>query len=195
MNPTRRFPPAPRDLPAPLCAVAWSEPLPAHYLMAGEMLVCDEPCAITTVLGSCVAVTMFHSRSGRAAICHGMLPHPPADTDTDTLQQPYRFLTLAIPAMIGCFRNTNPRGLEVKIFGGANVLQPMTESWQGSGVGQANVEEARAQLATANLRVTAADVGGDRGRKIIFNTLSGTVMMRRLSASPFCDAPLSAKVP
>ena len=55
---------------------------PAHTRLAplrlkpGELLICREPHEVTTVLGSCVSITMFNARLGLAAICHAMLPSP-----------------------------------------------------------------------------------------------------------------------
>ena len=48
--------------------------LPGHYLKPGEMHLAMEPTVISTLLGSCVSVTMFHPQRRIGAICHGLLP-------------------------------------------------------------------------------------------------------------------------
>lgn len=44
------------------------------YLKPGEVVVARKPVLVSTVLGSCVAVTMFSPDCGFGAICHAMLP-------------------------------------------------------------------------------------------------------------------------
>jgi len=49
-------------------------PMAQRHLQPGELLVTQEPQWVITLLGSCVAVTMFNARFRLAAICHGLLP-------------------------------------------------------------------------------------------------------------------------
>ncbi len=50
------------------------EKLPVYYLRPGELHIADHPGIVTTVLGSCVSVTMFSRRREVGAICHGLMP-------------------------------------------------------------------------------------------------------------------------
>jgi len=158
--------------------------LPQHQLNSGALVITDKPQWVVTVLGSCVAVTMFHRPSGWAAICHAMLPRPHQDlpariprTDRE------RYVSLVIPCMVQAFaeRQISPEDLEVKLFGGANILQVGGENQPNSGVGTANVVAAREWLETHRLRVLAENVGGLRGRKILFNTQTGDVLHKHLA--------------
>ena len=45
-----------------------------HYLKPGEMFMSREPSLITTVLGSCISITMHHKPTGLSIICHAVLP-------------------------------------------------------------------------------------------------------------------------
>ena len=79
--------------------------------------------------------------------------------------------------------------LEVKLFGGADVL---TAPKNGSGrptVGALNCRSALAVLAEEGIRPRASDLEGLRGRTVQFNTGTGEVLMRRLIPlhSPRCD--------
>ncbi|AJE02942.1 chemotaxis protein CheD [Geobacter pickeringii] len=146
--------------------------LAAVYLKPGELHFGAAPSAVTTVLGSCVSVTMFERASGTAAICHALLPEGDKD---DAL----RYVDTSIHRMLAMFsaRGVSPARLEVKLFGGADLL-----GTGGSriGVGRRNVEIARRVLSTSGLAVAAADVGGTRGRKLIFYTHTGEVLLKRL---------------
>lgn len=155
-------------------------------LKPGELFIGREPAEITTVLGSCVAVTLFHLRSGLAAICHAMLPCPHPCPDTDTLKvgdQPFKYVCYAIPEMAAAFRRAGVPAAEIaaKMFGGANVLGTRGESPSSQSVGPANVRLARRLLQQEGLTLKASNVGGQRGRKLVFNTLTGEVLHKHLA--------------
>jgi hypothetical protein len=44
------------------------------YLHPGQMCCCERPSRVETVLGSCVAVTMWNARLQIGCICHAVLP-------------------------------------------------------------------------------------------------------------------------
>lgn len=146
--------------------------LPLVYLKPGEIHFATIPTVVTTVLGSCVSVTMFDPAGGAAAICHALLPEGPrADL--------FRYVDSSIHHMLGMFSSHGVRQnqLEVKLFGGADMLGAGASR---IGVGRRNVEIARQVLADEGLEVSAADVGGTRGRKLFFHTHTGEVFMKRL---------------
>lgn len=158
-------------------------PIPQHHLNPGQLIFTRKPSWILTLLGSCVAVTMFNERLPLAGICHGMLPDPPHDAKSMQAEvEPYRYLSRAIPAMVKKFREAGVEGqeIEVKLFGGANVIQlggePMKERW----IGTANVDMARQLLQQSGLAIRAENVGGELGCKIIFNTQTGEVLHKFL---------------
>ena len=66
------------------------------------------------------------------------------------------------------------------MFGGANVIHmggdPHGDHW----IGSANVIMARQLLKSARFHIKAHNVGGTRGRKIVFNTQNGDVLHKRL---------------
>lgn len=145
------------------------------YLKPGEVLVTLKPVLVSTVLGSCVAVTMFSPSRGFGAICHAMLPENSGqDNDlryVDTaLQHIYHKI---VEYGIG-------RDLVVKLFGGAQVLNFAGRASDRQTVGDQNVAKAEAVLASLGLDVSARDTGGARGRKLFFCTRSGDVYLRRM---------------
>jgi chemotaxis protein CheD len=158
--------------------------LPEIQLNSGGLIVAEEPQWVVTVLGSCVAVTMFHSRSGLAAICHALLPQPRSDAPAHISRtERGRYVTLVVPAMVHQFieRRIKPADIEVKLFGGANILQVGGKGQHLQGVGSANVVAARQSLAGFQLKIIAENVGGLRGRKILFNTQTGEVLHKHLA--------------
>lgn len=157
--------------------------LPLVHLNPGDLIVTTDPQQVVTVLGSCVAVTMFAPRTGLAGICHAMLPRPKHRSLRHTPdEERFRYLSEVIPAMTARFRHKGivPSEIEVKLFGGGNVIR-MEEPMAGKGLGHVNVDVARELLEQETLVVRASNVGGNRGRKIIFNTETGEVLHKHLS--------------
>jgi chemotaxis protein CheD len=89
-----------------------------------------------------------------------------------------RYGNVAIPLLVdklkehGCQQSR----LVAKIFGGASMWQNHENTFS---VGDRNTSFARRFLAELKIPIQGADVGGDFGRKVIFETGSGVVLLRR----------------
>jgi chemotaxis protein CheD len=75
------------------------------------------------------------------------------------------------------FGSTKP-SLMAKLFGGSCVLEAFQN--KETHLGTKNVSVARKLLEDARIPVVAEDVGGQRGRKVIFQTDNGSAWVRRL---------------
>jgi chemotaxis protein CheD len=150
--------------------------LPRVHLNPGELLITGEPQVVVTVLGSCVAVTMFAPRHGLAAICHAMLAAPPPCAGVGD-RGSFRYVSHALPAMFEAYRHAGigVGEVEVKLFGGANAIRS-----SGVCVGAANLATARRLLDEARAIVRAENTGGPAGRKLIFHTGTGDVLHKHL---------------
>jgi chemotaxis protein CheD len=73
-----------------------------------------------------------------------------------------------------------PSRLRAKLFGGACVLEVLRAS---SALGARNVEVARERLSAEGIPVVAEDVGGDLGRKLIFEVQTGSAWVRAVDAN------------
>lgn len=158
--------------------------LPLVYLKPGEMFFGDEPTVVSTLLGSCVSVTMFHRKQRIGAICHCQLPinRNAHDNCPSQCMEGFRYVECAIRQMAKLFRDRKipPREIEVKVFGGADMFRPAKGSRRSKTVGVQNLEAAAKVLQEQRLRVFVSDVGGRRGRKIVFYTDTGEVLLKRL---------------
>ena len=144
------------------------------YLHGGQVTVASEPTAITTVLGSCVAVCLYDPVARLGGMNHFLLPH-----HVERERSP-RFGTVAVPALVDSLLQAGARrpGLKAKVFGGAAMWQA-TEGLLA--VGARNIELADAALQELAIPVIGKDVGGVQSRKIIYNTGDGSVLLRRHS--------------
>jgi chemotaxis protein CheD len=151
----------------------------AVYLHPAQMHVATAPCAIKTLLGSCVAVCLWDAEARVGGAVHYLLPrgrHSQGETG--------RYGTLAIPALIRavCALGGHPGSLRAKIFGGARVLQGLGPS-SGASLGDSNAAVAWELLAAEKVPVIGSDVGGDRGRRVLFHVEDGAAWVWRLHAS------------
>jgi chemotaxis protein CheD len=155
------------------------------HLSPGHLLMLRQGGVISTVLGSCVAVTMFHRPSSLASICHAMLAAPgPTEQLGGADERRYRFMELALPTMFDFYRRAAVplSTLEVKVFGGANVIRGAPEV-DTLGIGRANIAVARRLLAEEGIEISAENTGGRSGRKILFNASTGEVLHKFLNGA------------
>lgn len=149
--------------------------LPAVYLKPGEVYFSDKPTLVTTVLGSCIAVTMFYHRLNLGAICHGLLPK---GSCTDG----FKYVDCSIREMVQRYDTygINRSEIEVKLFGGSDMFD-ISERRDGClTVGNQNVSMAIQVVEKEHLRLLTSDIGGSQGRKIHFKTHTGEVFLKRL---------------
>ena len=148
-------------------------PTPAReYLAPGRLYASGEDVQVTTILGSCVAVCIWDAQAEVGGINHFLLPSgsPASPRFGD------RAVALLIERVLE--RGAQRGRLAAKVFGGACVLEAFRAD-QGS-LGARNVEIAREQLEAAAIPVVGEDVGGDRGRKVVFHVRTGAAWVRSI---------------
>lgn len=148
------------------------------YLKPGELFFGDEKTRLRTILGSCVAITMWHPVRRMGGMCHFMLPgggHP--DREGDGLSP--RFAEGALKSMIREARRFGTRELDYtfKLFGGGNMF-PGIAGRQQIPIGEANVQRARTLLDELGVRPVAEHTGGYGQRVLVMDVSSGVVWMR-----------------
>lgn len=156
------------DTPGATSAGAVERPL--IYVVAGEVRVEPAPAQLTTVVGSCVAVTLWCAEAGIGGINHYLLPR---STEGKRSAQ---YGDLAIAALVDAMISAGapPTRIVAKVFGGAVSGQ---YRWH---VGPENVLVAWEHLSRMKIPVAAADVGGRRGRRVTLDTQSGIAQIRYL---------------
>lgn len=151
--------------------------LPARataYLHPGQMVFCDQPTAVSTILGSCVSVCLYDERRGVAGVNHFLLPYW-----TGGAQAPGRFGAQAMHQLMAgvLARGGRTPDLRAKVFGGACVLDAFDHPGGGH-LGTRNVQVALEALQAERIPVLASDTGGRRGRKLLFTTDDGAALVR-----------------
>ena len=149
--------------------------MPNFFLKPGEILLTANPRTITTVLGSCVSVTLRDPASGLSAICHAVLPDSQAHPRSRRYPDSY-YVDAAVRRMLKEFasRGIGSSRLQISLLGGA------AQNGGRFAVGHGNIQSALKVLAEHNLSPNHIDVGGRQGRKVDFDTATGQVASRRL---------------
>lgn len=159
--------------------------LPDLNLQPGELYLARGPAILRTILGSCVGVTFWSKRLGAGALCHGVLPRCPAGgRGLSSPSDGHRYVDFSIHYLARQFDELGARRseLEVKVFGGSDVLPVDRTAGAKPTVGALNCAAALEVLAEEGFTVSASDIGGKRGRRIHFHTGTGEVLLHRLAA-------------
>lgn len=139
------------------------EPVVQDYLLEpGAIYLAIQPASISTVLGSSVAVCIFDRKRRVGSMNHFLHPQT-----VEPRQSTARFGNVATMAMIRMLvaDGSETRHLEAQIIGGAHNQEISQKN-----VGMENVRVARRVLARQKVRVLSEDVGGEKGRKVVFST-------------------------
>lgn len=155
------------------------------FLQPGDFYFGDAHTRIRTVLGSCVAITMWHPTLKVGGMCHYMLP---ADTRGGTRAPDSRYADGALALFMRELRDngTRPRDYQVKIFGGGRMFTSAHREGHAIGaldVARRNIDTGRALLKRHGFRIVAQHMGGDGHRNVIFDIGSGAVWMRHVGTT------------
>jgi chemotaxis protein CheD len=144
------------------------------YLQPGQLVASAEPTRVTTILGSCIAVCLWDPAIGVGGMNHYLMPFRTGDRDASD-----RFGSVAIPRLIERLMELGARQprLVAKVFGGACVIG---KAQRDDHLGLQNARLAFEVLSQAGIPVEAQDVGGNRGRKLIFHTDDGSAWLKLL---------------
>jgi chemotaxis protein CheD len=146
-----------------------------RFLQPGHLLICEAPTTITTILGSCVAVCMWDPTRGVGGMNHFMLPMTTAGTAAGP-----RFGAVAMEELVAKLRGLGARlpFLRARVYGGSCMFAHMNPA-AGNKVhlGTQNVNLALDFISRNGIELVDVQVGGSRGRKLLFQTDEGSVCL------------------
>ncbi len=131
---------------------------------------------ITTVLGSCVAVCIRDPDVDCAGMNHFLLPDPQETADQRLPSVELRYGSYSIERLINGILSRGGRRdrLEIKVFGGANVLRGTAN------IGHRNADFVEDYLRRERLPIAAQHLRGVKPRKIRYYTATGQTQMCEL---------------
>jgi chemotaxis protein CheD len=142
-----------------------------RFLQPGHLLVSAQPVAITTILGSCIAVCIWDPGKRVGGMNHFMLPMAATGASASP-----RFGNSAMEELVKRLRDAGGRlpFLRARVYGGACMFAGMQSA---DHLGRKNADVAMEFLRRSGIDVVEVEVGGNRGRKLIFNTDEGTACL------------------
>jgi chemotaxis protein CheD len=157
------------------------------FLGPGDTYFGDRTTRIRTLLGSCVAVTLWHPGALVGGMCHFVVPTRTDGVDRSgwavhQLEGHYgdeAFLILLSEIRAA---RTSPADYEVKMFGGGNQFGHLPG--QGLDVAARNVESGLALLRHHGLALTSMHLGGTGHRQVVLDVWNGDVWVRHVELSP-----------
>ncbi|MDR2351976.1 MAG: chemotaxis protein CheD [Deltaproteobacteria bacterium] len=142
-----------------------------YHLAPGSLCTCQSQAMISAVLGTCVAVCLHDRRLKIGGMNHFLFPK------SGFFGSPSKeYGDVAIPQLISKLLRMGSRleDLEAQIVGGA-----MIPGTRDNSTGGKNVNIARKILKKQGIPVVSEDVGGFKGRRLIFHTgTNETIVMK-----------------
>ena len=130
-----------------------------YLLQPGYLILPGEPTFVYMVLGSCVGVILYDKKGKKSACCHYVIPRTPQGAKPKLIHG-----TAAIVTLIRMLLDdgTQIPDLEAQVFGGSDL--------PGRTIGKDNIDVAMNILNKKGIHISSTDVGGDKGRKVIYNS-------------------------
>jgi len=144
-----------------------------RHLIQGEHLVVDDPdTVVTTILGSCVSACLRDPVMGIGGMNHFLLP---GRSETEGVQYGAYAMEVLINALLK--RGARRDRLEAKLFGGARMVQGLTD------IGAQNARFARTFLEHEGIAFLGGSLGGASARRLLYWPVSGVARQHRLAVA------------
>ena len=145
----------------------------------GDYVVVEGDTKTSTVgLGSCIGTVIYDQINKVSGMSHIMLP-----SMGDRQDRLGKYADTALPVLIdemikkGALRNR----MKAKIAGGASLFAFKEDNLH---IGTRNTEAVKKVLNEQKIRISAEDVGGERGRTIIFNPENNELYIKMVKKGP-----------
>lgn len=123
-------------------------------------------------LGSCIALILIDRKNRVGGMSHILLPH---SRKTQFLTYPHKYADLSVPYLIKEMENlgADKKSIEAIIVGGSKIFN-LDENI----IGDENAKIVKEMLNQFEIKISKEEVGGSRGRGVIFDTNNFTVSIK-----------------
>lgn len=143
----------------------------------GDLNIAKTPDKLITLgLGSCIGIALIDSFNKIAGLSHIMLPDSKAFSN---INNPMKYADTAIPLLVQKLitSGANKNNLKAKIAGGASMFSFADKSPMMD-IGKRNAEAVKSILKELNIPIIAEDIGGNKGRTMIVDPTTATVILK-----------------
>jgi len=154
------------------------------FLNPGHIVITRGKTPVMTILGSCISLVAFSQKHKIGCMFHALLPEhsekiklidnaPPVSPNADYVDYSFYYIREKLKS-----KGLDLHDMNIMLFGGGDVLVPLC--YRGETVGRKNIEKMKEILLKENLKIQGEDLGGRKGRKIIFYPDKGRVYLEYL---------------
>ena len=150
--------------------------LPNSFLEPGYIYAPVRATQLCAVVAYGVVITIFDFRRRMGGMCHYLFPYREVRS-----QSTAKYAAPAIVTLARMFLNTGSKTeeLEAQVFGGAQ--DPKVADASLTMLGKQNIQVGEELLAKLGIPVVGHDVGGSRGRKIVFTSSTGETAVLKVN--------------
>ena len=153
------------------------------FLGPGEFYFGDGKTRIRTVLGSCVAITLWHPTRLIGGMSHYMLPNrTPRRKNGSPLSLDGRYADEVMEMFMRELRRSRskPAEYQVKIFGGGRMFEHFGKDRSiHVGIPERNVQVGRELVSRYGFSFSAEDLGGRGHRNVMLDLWSGDAWVKK----------------
>jgi chemotaxis protein CheD len=152
-----------------------------HFLKPGDLFFGHRQQTISTLLGSCVAVSIWHPKLQIGGMCHFVLPiSREVKVHTHQKKHPegyYGDLAFKWFEAQAKMHKTELKEYQAKVFGGSSSVD-IPDIQYLANIGLKNVQTAFALVADYRLQLKASDTGMKGSRRVSFEISTGDVWVK-----------------
>lgn len=159
------------------------------FLHPGDLYFGDAGTRLRTILGSCVAITMWHPARRIGGMTHCLLPA--GDTKRAAREWDGKYVEDALLMLLDEAGRAGTRAHEYqfKLFGGSDMFAKAESSTKET-IGRQNALCAIRMLDERGLTIVTHDVGGTVSRSLIFELATGDAWVRKGTRRPTLPLPV-----
>ncbi|MFT6389204.1 MAG: chemotaxis protein CheD [Cellvibrionaceae bacterium] len=150
-----------------------------EFLNPGEFLFAESGTHIHTLLGSCIAITLWHPYLHIGGMCHYVLPSRPYGEPNSSGKPNGRYGDEAMQLfeLAAELHRTELSHYQAKIFGGTDLVSE-SDGKNKIDVGKKNTAKAMELLNLRQVPIIMAHVGESGSRRIVLDVDSGDVWVK-----------------
>ena len=149
--------------------------------IADSAIVSSPDKLITMGLGSCIGIALYDKEKRIAGLVHIMLPD---SRQFKEIVNPLKYADLGVDVLLkemiayGCSKEN----ITAKIAGGASMFN-FPDKKIISDIGKRNSEAVINAINNLSIPITGEDIGGNKGRTMIFESEDGAVTIRSIGSN------------
>lgn len=165
------------------------------FLYPGDFVFGEAGTHVHTVLGSCIAICLWHPLLHIGGMCHFVLPFKPkAEKPSSDLDGRYGDEAMQLFDLALKLHQTTYNEYQAKIFGGANMFGKKLNSEEDL-IGEKNAAKAMQLLIERKMEISVVHVGEEGHRRIVLDIGSGDVWVKHhLEGNPISMQSQSGKI-